>query len=170
MINIFITIYRRFSITLGNKPFQISFLFLALVEAGLAFMREMLMEDDSKVTAALTGTTEGGYADATNSYLWITTVAQMGMGFVLPFALMFVAIPLETFVHAMRTVFGLIGVGTLRVVAWFLRMLGNVMRFFSNSLVQIYDLVIFAPLWLERTVKNKHPKEEDTEVDVSSPI
>ena len=145
-------------------------LFLALVEAGLAFMREMLMEDDSKVTAALTGTTEGGYADATNSYLWITTVAQMGMGFVLPFALMFVAIPLETFVHAMRTVFGLIGVGMLRVVAWFLRMLGNVMRFFSNSLVQIYDLVIFAPLWLERTVKNKHPKEEDTEVDVSSPI
>ncbi len=145
-------------------------LFLALVEAGLAFMREMLMEDDSKVTAALTGTTEGGYADATNSYLWITTVAQMGMGFVLPFALMFVAIPLETFVHAMRTVFGLIGVGTLRVIAWFLRVLGNVMRFFSNSLVQIYDLVIFAPLWLERTVKNKHPKEEDTEVDVSSPI
>lgn len=145
-------------------------LFLALVEAGLAFMREMLMEDDSKVTAALTGTIEGGYADAANSYLWITTVAQMGMGFVLPFALMFVAIPLETFVHAMRTVFGLIGVGTLRVVAWFLRVLGNVMRFFSNSLVQIYDLVIFAPLWLERTIKNKHPKEEDAEVDVSSPI
>ena len=109
-------------------------LFLAMVEAGLAFMREMLMEDDSKVTAALTGTTEGGYADATNSYLWITTVAQMGMGFVLPFALMFVAIPLETFVHAMRTVFGLIGVGMLRVVAWFLRMLGNVIRFFSNFL------------------------------------
>jgi len=144
-------------------------LFLALVEAGLAFMREMLMEDDSKVTAALTGTTEGGYADATNSYLWITTVAQMGMGFVLPFALMFVAIPLETFVHAMRTVFGLIGVGTLRVIAWFLRVLGNIMRFFSNSLVQVYDLVIFAPLWLERTIKNKHPKE-DAEIDVSSPI
>lgn len=142
-------------------------LFLATVEAGLAFMREMLMEDDSKVVAALTGTTEGGYADDTNSYLWITTVAQMGMGFVLPFALMFVAIPLETFVHAMRTVFGIIGVGTLKVVAWLLRLIGNVMRFLSNSLVQIYDLIIFAPLWLEGMIKGRQPKE-DAETDVSS--
>ena len=35
-----------------------------------------------------------------NSSLWITTAAQMGMGFILPFALVFVAIPLETFVHS----------------------------------------------------------------------
>ena len=123
------------------------------------------MEDDSKVVAALTGTAEGGYADETNSYLWITTAAQMGMGFVLPFALMFVAIPLETFVHAMRTVLGIIGVGTLKVIAWFLRLVGNVMRYLSTSLVQIYDLIIFAPLWVEGMIKGRQPKE-DAETDV----
>ncbi len=142
-------------------------LFLAMVEAGLAFMREMLMEDDSKVVAALTGNTEGGYADDTNSYLWITTAAQMGMGFVLPFALMFVAIPLETFVHSMRTVFGLVGVGTLRVVAWLLRLIGNIVRFFSSSLIQIYDLIISGPLWVERIIKSKQTKD-DVSADASS--
>ena len=40
--------------------------------------------------------------------MWITTAAQMGMGFTLPFALVFVAIPLETFVHSLRTVLGLL--------------------------------------------------------------
>ncbi|VAX00648.1 hypothetical protein MNBD_GAMMA21-230 [hydrothermal vent metagenome] len=141
--------------------------FLASVEAGLAFMREMLMEDDSKIVAALTGTAEGGLADTSNHYLWITTVAQMGLGFVLPFALMFVAIPLETFVHSMRTVFGLIGVGTLRIIASLLRLIGNIMRFFANSLVQIYDLIIFGPLWIEEVIKTRNTKD-DAGTDASS--
>lgn len=124
--------------------------FLACVEAGLAFMREMLMEDAAATRAILRG--EGGEV-VQNAHLWITTAAQMGMGFVLPFALMFVAIPLETFVHSLRTVLGLVGVGFLRTVAWFLRLLGNVMRFVSNGLIQLYDLIIFAPLWIERSVR-----------------
>lgn len=37
-----------------------------------------------------------------NEALWITTAAQMGMGFILPFALTFVAIPLETFVLSLK--------------------------------------------------------------------
>ena len=40
----------------------------------------------------------------------------MGMGFILPFALTFVAIPLETFVHSLRTVLGLVGIGILRAL------------------------------------------------------
>ena len=50
----------------------------------------------------------------------------MGMGFILPFALTFVAIPLETFVHSLRTVVGLVGQSVLRALALLLRMLGNV--------------------------------------------
>jgi len=125
--------------------------FLACVEAGLAFMREMLMEDAAATRAILRGG-EGGEV-IQNAHLWITTAAQMGMGFVLPFALMFVAIPLETFVHSLRTVMGLAGVGMLRVIAWFLRLFGNMVRFMSNGLIQLYDLIIFAPLWIERTIR-----------------
>lgn len=135
-------------------------LFLALVEAGLAFMRELLMEDAAATRELLRGGASGEVTQS--SYLWITTAAQMGMGFVLPFALMFVAIPLETFVHSLRTVVGIITVAVLRVLAWLLRLFGNVIRFLSNWFIQIYDLIIFAPLWLEKTIKGKPAgKQED---------
>lgn len=135
---------------------------LACVEAGLAFMREIIMQDDAATSQVLRGGAAGSELPQ-NSYLWITTVAQMGMGFILPFALMFVAIPLETFVHSLRTVIGLMAIGTLRTISWLLRVVGNIIRFLSNWFVQIYDLVIFAPLWVEKMVKGKsEDKQEDS--------
>src|SRR5580692_1613389 len=76
-------------------------LLMASVEAGLAYMREVLLQDELATSALLRG---DGAGSLVNGYLWITTAAQMGMGFILPFALVFVAIPLETFVHSLRTV------------------------------------------------------------------
>lgn len=140
-------------------------LFLACVEAGLAFMRELLMQDAAATRAILRG--ESGAEIVQNSHLWITTAAQMGMGFVLPFALMFVAIPLETFVHSLRTVLGILGVSVLRVSAWLLRLVGNVVRFLSNAVIQVYDLIIFAPLWIERMIKGKSVSKQD-EADTAS--
>jgi len=134
--------------------------FLACVEAGLAFMREILMEEDAAINALLTDSQGAGVTGS--SYLWITTAAQMGMGFILPFALMFVAIPLESFVHSMRTVLGVVGVTALRGLAWLLRLVGNVSRFIGLTLIHIYDLIIFAPLWIEKLVKNKNKDEETT--------
>jgi len=137
-------------------------LFLAFVEAGLAFMREMLMEDAAATRAILRN--DAGAEVVKNSSLWITTAAQMGMGFVLPFALMFVAIPLESFVHSLRTVLGIVGVSVLRICAWLLRLIGNIVRFLSNAMIQLYDLVIFAPLWVERAIKGRQGnKQEDAE-------
>lgn len=132
--------------------------FLASVEAGLAFMREILMEEDAATRALL----RDGEASAVveSSYLWITTAAQMGMGFILPFALMFVAIPLESFVHSMRTVLGVVGVATLRGLAWFLRLVGNIARFTGLTMIHIYDLIIFAPLWIEKQILDKKQSEE----------
>jgi len=120
-------------------------LLLASIEAGLAYMREVLLQDELATTALL----RGGEVAVENSSLWITTAAQMGMGFVLPFALVFVAIPLETFVHSLRTVLGLVGIGLLRVVALVLRVLGNGMRHLGTLAERLYDLPLFVPLWLE---------------------
>jgi len=123
---------------------------LACVEAGLAFMRELLMQDELATSALLRGDTEFVIE---NEFLWITTLAQMGMGFILPFALVFVAIPLETFVHSLRTVLGIAGVGLLRAFAYTIRLIGNISRYMGDMLLHVYDLVIFAPLWIERLVK-----------------
>lgn len=124
-------------------------LLLASVEAGLAYMREMLMQDELATNALLRGDAAVGTATLSSEFMWITTAAQMGMGFILPFALTFVAIPLETFVHSLRTVVGLAGIALLRFVALILRVLGNAIRYLGILAEQLYDLPLFIPLWLE---------------------
>jgi hypothetical protein len=117
---------------------------LASVEAGLAYMREVLLHDELATNALLRG---DGDVAISGDYMWITTAAQMGMGFILPFALTFVAIPLETFVHSLRTVIGLIAIGILRFVSLALRLLGSTFRYLGVLVTQIYDLPLFIPLW-----------------------
>ena len=90
------------------------------------------------------------------------------MGFILPFALMFVAIPLESFVHSLRTVMGIVGVASLRSLAWVLRLIGNISRFTGLTLINLYDVIIFAPLWIEKQVKSRN-KSEDKESEDFGP-
>ncbi|WP_105103381.1 hypothetical protein [Microbulbifer pacificus] len=120
--------------------------FLASVEAGLAFMREILMQEDLAVSAQLRG---DEVAATTTSVYWITTAAQMGMGFILPFALTFVAIPLENFIASTRTVIGIFAAFFLRVLAVVLRLTGTGIWRTGTMLARVYDIVIFFPLWLE---------------------
>ncbi len=130
-------------------------LLLASIEAGLAYMREVLLQDELATSALL----RGSETLVENNFLWITTAAQMGMGFILPFALVFVAIPLETFVHSLRTVVGLIGIGLLRAFSLVLRVLGNALRHLGTLAERLYDLPLFVPLWLEsrRAPNGKEP-------------
>ena len=130
--------------------FTILFL-LATVEAGLAYMREVLLHDELATSALLRGDVS---QTLTGQYLWITTAAQMGMGFILPFALTFVAIPLETFVHSLRTVLGLFAIGFLRFVSLALRVLGNAFRYLGLLAEHLYDLPLFIPIWLEQRNSN----------------
>jgi len=121
-------------------------LMMASVEAGLAYMREVLLQDELATNALLRSDSTGSMV---NQHLWITTAAQMGMGFILPFALVFVAIPLETFVHSLRTVVGLTGIAILRALALILRVLGNGARHVGVLAQRLYDLPLFLPLWVE---------------------
>jgi len=56
-------------------------------------------------------------------------------------------------VHSLRAVLGLSGVGVLRGLAVTLRLLGNVFRYTGGLLINLYDLFIFAPLWIEGALK-----------------
>ena len=127
-------------------------LLMASIEAGLAYMREVLLLDEMATNALLRG---DNAASLVNTHLWITTAAQMGMGFVLPFALVFVAIPLETFVHSLRTVVGLIGIAVLQALALVLRLLGNGARHLGALACRLYDLPLFVPLWIETRIEER---------------
>ena len=92
----------------------------------------------------------------------IPTAGQMILGFVLPFALTFVAIPLESFIHSSRTVIGLTLGFLLRTGAFTLRLIGNIINHLGKAVVALYDLAIFPAIWVEEKMK-KTPAVEQPE-------
>jgi hypothetical protein len=134
---------------------------LAGIEAALALMRDMLIADDQALRQSLAAAQPAARAES-----WlrdIPTGAQMLLGFMLPFALAFVAIPLESFMHAARTVGGVAMVALVRVLAFVLRVLGNMVRQLCKVLTTLYDVTIVIPLLIERMVKTARAGSEAEE-------
>ena len=119
----------------------------ASIEASLAYLRDLLILDQQALTQSLAGA-----EIADQQFRWIPSIAQMVLGFVLPFALAFVGIPLESFVQSLRTVLGLLLQGVLRTLRVVLRMAGVTASHLSRMLVSLYDLFVMLPLGIERMV------------------
>jgi hypothetical protein len=71
----------------------------------------------------------------------------------LPFALAFIAIPLESLIHSSRTVGGVLLAALVSALALALRVLGNASRRLSRVLITVYDVVIVIPLVVEHMAK-----------------
>lgn len=130
-------------------------LILACVESALAFMRDVIAADIQALRQSLQ---DAEVVQPVRS--WIPTVGQMVMGFILPFALTFVAIPLESFVQSFRTVMGVVVVLLLRWFAFFLRLIGNIVLNLGNLLINIYDFLIIPFLWIESLFQKKPEREK----------
>jgi len=145
---------------------------LAGVEAALALMRDLLIADKQALIQSLatvqTQTVTDGWVGT------IPTAGQMLLGFILPFALAFIAIPLESLIHSARTVGGVALMAFVRVLAFALRLAANVARNLSRLLVRLYDVAIVVPLLVERLVKGRLVGQEgrsrrrmaDVDVDI----
>jgi len=131
---------------------------LAGIEAALALMRDMLIADKQALLQSLATTQQVTSGDPLLAR--IPTAGQMLLGFILPFALAFVAIPLESFIYSARTVGGSTLVMLVRVAAFLLRVLGNFMRHLCKVLLTLYDVVIVLPLLVERMVKASRSQED----------
>jgi hypothetical protein len=125
-------------------------LILACVESALAFMRDRIAADMQALRQTLA---QAETPEAVNS--WIPTIGQMVMGFILPFALTFVAIPLESFVQSSRTVIGTVTAAALRGVAFGLRLLADATKYAGDFFVNLYDLLPFPLLWIEHWLREK---------------
>ena len=131
---------------------MLAFLFvLAGIEASLGFMRNMLAADKEALVQQLAGGTVA--TTAAFQYRWLPSLAQMVLGFILPFLLAWAAIPLEMFVHSGRTVSGLVSASALRMVAFLLRFIGNLFDSLSRLLVTLYDALVSPALLIERWVR-----------------
>jgi hypothetical protein len=133
---------------------------LATVEASLAYMRDLLALDREALAQSLAGAAAGNV-----EFRWIPSIGQMVMGFILPFALAFVAIPLESFIHASRTVIGLVSASVVRVLAYAAKMTGQMMYQAGRITIHVYDIAIFLPLSVEQLVRNSKAAREGDDTD-----
>jgi hypothetical protein len=125
---------------------------MAGVEAALALMRDMLIADKAALIQSLA--TVQQHAPAADGWLArIPTAGQMLLGFILPFALAFVAVPLESFIASARTVLGATLVWLAQGLALGLRLLASLVRSLAKLVITFYDIVIVLPLLVERLVK-----------------
>ena len=126
-------------------------LVLAGVEAALALMRDMLIADKQALLQSLAST----QPQAAEGWLGgIPTAGQMLLGFILPFALAFVAVPLESFIGSARTVGGAALVVLARTAAVLMRIAGSIVRQLTKVLATAYDILIVLPLLAERWAKS----------------
>jgi hypothetical protein len=132
--------------------FSILFI-LAGIEASLAYMRDLLALDHEALQQALMSTSGSEAAGSSAEFRWIPSVGQMIMGFILPFALAFIAIPLESFIHSLRTVLGLFATAILQSLHLVLRSSASLVTQVSKVIISLYDLVIMVPLSIENTIK-----------------
>ena len=139
---------------------------LATIEASLAYMRDLLALDREALQQSLINAgAAGGVVEA--QFRWIPSIGQMIMGFILPFALAFIAIPLESFIHSLRVVIGMMGVGLLRILRVTVRMVGGFANHLAQMMVYVFDLFIMIPVTIENLVKRQLAKNEKDNVKAS---
>ena len=124
-------------------------LILACIESSLALMRDMLIADKTAMLHEL-ATVVPVASDSLLTH--IPMVGQMVMGFVLPFVLAFVAIPLEMLIYSLRTAGGVLMVTIMRAISFALRFTAMILHRLGPILVNVYDLTIVLPLLIERWV------------------
>jgi hypothetical protein len=132
--------------------FSILFI-LAGIEVALAVMRDLIIAADIALRRELVS---GTAVAAVKEAGWATKIpvaGQMILGFVLPFALAFLAIPLEYFIYSARTVLGVGMVIMFRSLGFLLRVLSVLMKHFGQALIMFYDVLIFPFLIIERFFK-----------------
>ena len=122
---------------------------LAVIESSLALMRDMLVADKALLMRDLASAAPVSSDGLLTS---IPMIGQMIMGFVLPFALAFVAIPFENVVHSLRTVIGVCLVQGMLGLGVGLRFAGLLFKRLANVLELTYDVMIVVPLMIERWV------------------
>lgn len=93
-------------------------------------------------------------------------IVNAWLGLLLPFALAFVAIPLEALLYALRAMSGVVLVTTLKLAAFALRLAGNLIRYAGNLTLRFYDVLIFVPLALERLTRLRFAPDPDAAASI----
>ena len=90
----------------------------------------------------------------------------MLLGFILPLALAFIAIPLESLIHSSRTVGGVLLAAAVDGLALLLRIASSIARRLARVLITVYDVAIVLPLLVEHLTKATLANRRGAAVDL----
>ena len=127
-------------------------LFLSTVEASLAILRDHLAEAKSALDRSLAGES-GTVAGSIDSN--ITVMGQALLGFVLPWILAVIAIPLEMFIEASQHAFAKFYTIVVSVICHLANALAFLIEGFFKILIHVFDIYIIVPLQIYNMFKGK---------------
>jgi hypothetical protein len=127
-------------------------LFLSSVEASLAILREHLAEAKSALDRSLAGESA---TVAENIDSNITVIGQALLGFVLPWILAVIAIPLEMFIEASQHAFAKLYTVVVSVICHLANMIAFLIEGFFKILIHVFDIYIIVPLQIYNMFKGK---------------
>ncbi len=127
-------------------------LFLSSVEASLAILREHLAEAKSALDRSLAGESS---TLAENIDSNITVIGQALLGFVLPWILAVIAIPLEMFIEASQHAFARIYTIIVSVICHLANAIAFLIEGFFKILIHVFDIYIIVPLQIYNMFKGK---------------
>jgi len=127
-------------------------LFLSSVEASLAILRDHMAEANSALNRSLAGDSA---TVAENIDTNITVMGQALLGFVLPWILAVIAIPLEMFIEASQHAFAKIYTVIVTLICHLANMIAFLIEGFFKILIHVFDIYIIVPLQIYNMFKGK---------------
>ncbi|HUH92146.1 MAG TPA: hypothetical protein VL742_03240, partial [Casimicrobiaceae bacterium] len=128
---------------------------LACIEASLAVLREQIVASSNALRESLAGAPV--VAETASSR--IPVVGQAVLGFVLPWILAMVAVPLETMISTGGHIVLSLVAGIAGLLGMVSRVAGRGMRSLFEAARHVYDIYIVIPLQIEKVVGNgKRPE------------
>jgi len=125
--------------------------FLASVESSLAILREQIVAADAALKISLAGVENTAVISASTSK--IPVIGQAVLGFVLPWILAMVAVPLEMLLDSGRHVSASLAALTLSVAGNGVKIAGHILNSVFKMLPNLYDAYIAIPLRIERLLQ-----------------
>jgi hypothetical protein len=123
---------------------------LACIECSLAILREQIVESASALKQSLAGVSDRSVADP--AFSQIPVVGQAVLGFILPWILAMVAVPLETLISTGGHIALTVTAGILALGSAVARVLAHGGQYLIDAVRHVYDIYIIVPLQLERLV------------------
>jgi hypothetical protein len=121
----------------------------SIFEASIAIQRDLLITMDERINSMAVGAS----AQPQGGGITLSTFAQVLLGILIPWLLAIAAIPLETVIQKLWMIAVLAAHQVVAILGFLMHIFSRAVRALGALLMELYDLVIFLPLAIERMIR-----------------